>query len=88
MNIVDYVNYKMSQVIGLLLVAFIALLVVYAVLRKRSTEFQASMAAFAAIAVLVLLVGVIIIKAYYVMNFGTVLTGAQVVIDKFQINTS
>lgn len=86
MNIVNYINVKLSQIIGLSLVLFISLILVYIVLKKRSRELYADIALFFVICSFLFLLLIGALKLYYVYNFGIVLKGSEKYMDYFQIN--
>lgn len=85
MNIIDFVNKKLSQIIGLAIVLFISLFIIYLVMKRHITDYKLSIIEFFTVASFILVLALVAFKIYYVLNFGTVLTGASFVINKFQI---
>lgn len=85
MNIIDFVNKKLSQIIGLAIVLFISLFIIYLVMKRHVTDYKLSIIEFSTVASFILVLALIAFKIYYVLNFGVVLTGASFVVNKIQI---
>jgi hypothetical protein len=85
MNIIDFVNKKLSQFIGLAIVLFICSFIIYIVMKRHVTDYKLSIVEIFTVASFILVLALIAFKIYYVINFGAVLTGASFVINKFQI---